>query len=434
MKRWILFAALAVPMLAQAEPLTLLKKAEVFQHDMEARFLLEGQALCKLKRPVASRDFVAYNMPDNAYMTGIYVGTLAMKYAVTGAEEDRRAALKSLGALHLLCGVSGKPGLLARAAWPVGRPMEDDGVWRVSADGKYRWRGDVSTDQVDGVLFGFAHAYDLVADAGEKARIAEDVGALVRHILDNDLRIVGYDGRPTRWGRYFPQYVKLVEPMNALLFLQAAKVAHRVTQDPRFEQAYRTQAVERDYAEMALRARKDGDPTIARRVNHSDDVLLFLAYEPLLRYESDGDLHAAYVESLKRAWEGGGRYPGVKPEANPLFAFLAAKNLIDDSMVAAAMENLRCFPLDMKWNSDTIARYEAAFGFTHDPAPSSAEPKAGAPLLTDRRPKTWSAWVEDPYQPRVDDRGQDSAMEFNGHDYLLAYWLGRHYGYIDAHD
>jgi len=68
--------------ICHAYAMPLHEKATLFQHDMEKRFLLEGQALCKLKRPTESRSFVAYNMPDNAYMTGIYTATLAMKYAV----------------------------------------------------------------------------------------------------------------------------------------------------------------------------------------------------------------------------------------------------------------------------------------------------------------------------------------------------------------
>ena len=104
---------------AVGEPLSMAKKAALFQHDMETRFLLEGQALCKLKLPNGNRDFVAYNMPDNAYLTGLYLGTLAMKYAVTQDPKDKATAKQCIQALHLLCAVSGKKGLPARAAWPA---------------------------------------------------------------------------------------------------------------------------------------------------------------------------------------------------------------------------------------------------------------------------------------------------------------------------
>jgi hypothetical protein len=415
---------------AVSAPMDLAKKAEVFQHDMEARFLLEGQALCKLQLPHGGRDFISYNMPDNAYMTGIYVGTLSMKYAVTGDPADLAAAKQSLNALHLLCNVSGKPGLLARAAWPVDRPMADDGIWRASDDGKHQWRGDVSSDQVDGVLYGFSLAYDLIADDDDKAMIAADVAAMVGHILDNDLRIIGYDGKVTTWGKYFPVYTRF-EPLNALLLLQAIKIAHHVTGDARFGDAYRKWAIDEGYAERAVRARKSLSPLYRGAVNHSDDVLLFLGYEPLLRYEEDPALRDLYLQSYRLSWEGPGRFPGMKGEANPLYAFLAAKHLGDDSEVAAAIDTLRWLPFDIKWNRDTIARYEEKFAFQFDPTIQSPEPGQGQAIPIDRREKTWSTWVQDPYNS-PGARDHDERIEYNGHDYLIGYWLGRYYEMIPA--
>ena len=416
---------------AGAQGLSMADKAAVFQHDMEARFLLEGQALCKLKLPTAGRDFVAYNMPDNAYMTGIYLGTLAMKYALTHDPKDKAAAQQCIRALHLLFTVSGKNGLLARAAWPADRPMADDGIWRLSPDGVYKWRGDVSSDQVNGALFGYPLAYDLVADEDDKALIASDVAAVTDYILENDLRIVGYDGKPTQWGKYYPRYVRSWEKMNALLWLQVLKVAHHVTGQERYAEAYRKWAVDEGYAALAVGARRMLNPAIPGVVNHDDDVSIFLAYDPLLRYETDPDLRRFFVESLRRAWEGNEKYPGVKPEANPLFAFIAAKHLGDASGVKAAIDTLRWFPLDMKWNRATVAKYEKEWGFAFDPAPKSPEPQAGQPVPVDRRVKMWSAWVNDPYHS-AGDRSADHPMEFNGHDYLLGYWMGRCFGLIDA--
>ena len=430
---WFVFVALcAVQMIkADAEPLTLAQKAKIFQHDMEARFLLEGQALCKLRPAMAEGGYATYNMPDNAYMTGIYLGALSMKYAVTGDAADLEAARRSLAALHLLCTVSGKRGLLARAAWPVDRPLEDDGQWRLSEDGRYKWRGDVSTDQMDGAVFGFSLAYALIAEEADKALIAQDMAALADHVLDNDLRIVDADGKETTWGKYYPLYARVVEPMNALLLLQLLKVAHQVTGEARFADAYHTWAVEKGYAQAALRARRSKNPHVRGGVNHSDDVLLFLGYEPLLRLEEDPAIRGPIVASFKRAYEGTEKYPGMKPEGNPLYAFLAARYLEDRDMLAAGIDTLRWFPFHIKWNRGVIGKYERIFGFVYDPAPASPEPAAKGPLPIDRREKTWSAWVQDPYNSPAGG-GSEDPMEYNGHDFLLGYWLGRYYAFIPS--
>lgn len=418
---------------ATAHGLSLQQKADLFQRDMEERFLLDGQALCKLKLPVPGRDFIAYNMPDNAYMTGMHTGTLAMKYAVTRDESDRQAALQSLKAMHLLCAVSGVPGVPARAAWPAEKPMEDDGIWRKSSCGRYLWRGDVSTDQVDGLMFGFALAFDLVADDEEKGKIARDVTAIVDRVLEHDMRIVDVDGKPTRWGRYGPDYVSRGERMNALLWLQALKVAAHVTGADKYTKLYTRWAVGENYMEYAQTARRMASPLFPGFVNHSDDVLIFLAYVPLLMYEEDETLRAALLASLQRTWEGDGRFPGVQPERNPFYAFVVARHLKTVSDIPGAADTLRWFPLDMKWNGDTIKKYEAALNFRFDKMPASPEPERGRPVPIDRRTKTWSAWVQDPYHSGG-ERTSDEPIEYNGHDYLLAYWTGRYYGFINEND
>lgn len=408
--------------------LALAKKAEIFNADLQERFSLDGQILCKLKPPTESRPFVAYNMPDNAYMTGMYLGAMSLRYAATADPEAKAQALQSLDALHLLCNVSGVPGLLARAAWPVEKPFDDDGVWRPSPDGEHKWRGDVSSDQVDGVMFGFALAYELVANDSQKRRIGKNVAAIADHIVENNLRIVGFDGNPTEWGKYYPEYVREYEPMNALLLLQLLKVAAYTANDKRFESLYRQYASDEGYAEIATRARPLRDP---ERVNHSDDVLIFLGYLPLLRYETDPQLLRIYRQSLSRAWNGNEDWPGVAPERNPLYDFIARRYLGQTVDLAGAMQTLERFPLDMKWFPETIAAYEQRFDFTFVPSVQSEPPAPGEPVPVDRRVRSWSALVMNPYTT-AGDRSQPHPLEYNGHDYLLPYWLGRYYGYIPA--
>ena len=84
----------------------------------------------------------------------------------------------------------------------------------------------------------------------------------------------------------------------------------------------------------------------------------------------------------------------------------------------------------MKWNRETITGYEARFGF-QVAEPSNPTPSDSAVVPIDRRRKSWSAWVMDPYHS-AGSRQADIGMEFNGHDFLMAYWLGRYLGFIDA--
>jgi hypothetical protein len=407
--------------------LTLARKAALFEKDMQDRFIFDGQVPPKRRAPTSDMPFVSYNMPDNAYMTGIYLGTASFWYAATKDADARQAAREAFGALDLLLKVTGKSGLMARSCMPVDMKWNDDGMWRLSSDGKYRWRGDVSSDQIDGVMYGYSLFYDLAANDEEKAVVAANVDAIMSHIIDNGMQIVGFDGQPTTWGKYYPKYVRSRERMNGLLALQHLKVAAHVTGKKKFSDQYRRLVDEEGYAKLAVNARRMADP-LKGAVNHSDDVLLCLAYYPLLRLETDPDLKSLYLDSLRRTWNGDRGYPGVKVEANPYCTFMYHAFTGDGSGDAAAIRTLERFPLDMKFNRATLEKYQKEFGFTFDPAPESAPTQPGAVVPVDLRPKSWSAWVADPYKSGT--RGADAGMEYTGLDFTMAYWLGRYHGYI----
>jgi hypothetical protein len=270
----------------------------------------------------------------------------------------------------------------------------------------------------------------LVANSAQKTVITRDVKNLVDHLLDNGLRIIDADGQPTTWGHYEPSYVFTEEPMNALLLLQHLKIAVQVTNDVVYQRTYEYWAQTQGYLDLSVIARAMADPTIPDNVNHSDDVLLYLAYYPLLRQESLDPFRAKYLASLQRAWNGADGFPGIKPEKNPLFGFMVAHFLNDTSGVANGVQTLKWFPYDMKWTPATIAAYESRFNFTLSSAITSPAPGVGDPVPIDRRPNTWSAWVQDPYIAGA--RDPNPAQEYNGHDYLAAYWLGRYQNLIKA--
>jgi hypothetical protein len=63
----------------------------------------------------------------------------------------------------------------------------------------YRFYSDVSVDNFNAVLYGYAIYYDLAADAEQKKMIAYDVDRLMTHLLDNHYRIIDLDGEATQY-------------------------------------------------------------------------------------------------------------------------------------------------------------------------------------------------------------------------------------------
>ncbi len=414
---------------AGAQPLSLAEKAELFEHDLMERFVIDGQVMCKLRVPEEPDDPLTYNMPDNAYMTGIWLGTLSMKGEASDESAVREQGQAALNALNLLATVSGKPGLLARAAAPADAPFNDDGIWRVDESGEWKWRGDVSSDQVTGVMFGLFWAYNTWARSQVEAIIEGIASSIVDHILANGRQIIGYDGEPTAWGNYTAEYVRDVEPMNALLLLQHLKVAAWVADDVKYDEAYERIAFEEGYADIARKARRMGG---AYPVNHSDDVLLYLAYMPLLASMHDGRERDAFMESLERTWLGENGVPGTQAENNPLFEMVSRYHLHRwkpneyaevERRDPAVVGPLEQFPLDIKWNRGTIAAYEEEFDFEWPRVEAEKAPGADGAVPYSQRPKAWSVLVQNPYVEG--ERSADAGMEYNGHDYLLMYWLAR---------
>ena len=407
--------------------LTLAEKARLFGIDLTERFLQDGQVRVRRRLPSIERPYVTYNMSDTAYMTGLYCATATWRYLATGDREAASDARSAAAALTHLVSVTGVPGLLARASVATDAPWFDDGVWRTTADGQRRWRGNVSSDQVDALMFGLFTYGRTLASPTERRAIGRTVGAVVDAILANNHRIIGYDGRPTRWGNYNLDYVTTEEPMNALLLLQMVKIAHALTGNPSYDRAYQ-QLIDLGYARIGEAARYDEPPLDA---NHSDDVLIALALYPLLELEQDATTRAHYLEAARR-WFRGGRYPGIDVEANPFATFLHQHWTGNNDGAEYGLNTLRKLPLDMKWNPDTIATYADRFGFTFTADPLLPS-RSNDPLPIAQRGRTWSFLVHNPYQVGG-NRLESAPFETNGLDFLLSYWFGRSHNMIAAND
>ena len=133
-----------------------------------------------------------YTNDNDGLWTSYYVAAEAFRYAVTGDPQAKINARRSLEALMFLERITGIPGFAARSIIPI----DDDshkhgGEWHRSADGKWWWKGDTSSDEVDGHYFAYAIYYNVAADEGEKKEIAAYVGRITDHILDHGFYYVG---------------------------------------------------------------------------------------------------------------------------------------------------------------------------------------------------------------------------------------------------
>ncbi len=357
------FLAMAVPVkisaaedraIADSSPLRV--KAAWLQSDLLNKHWLDGLYISIVPAsPDGTKLQHTVDEPGNVIHAGVWTGRylagVGYQYAVTRDPAVRRRGGEILRALTILEEVTGKPGLLARGYVKGHGPVE--GWERNGADSKewhqgqgtyanYRWYGDVSVDNFNAVLYGYAIYYDLAADAVQKKLIARNVERLMTHVVENHCRIIDVDGEVTQWGhigidpdpgfddyykKFYAGYLERSGLTNApwqpglhssLMLLPDLLIADRLTGNPRYRELY-TRIVARFKDNPDLRREHESGPfSLERlaRINHSSEGQSYEALYNLVRYEHNEELLEKYRGWVNDLWEMNWM------EGNPLFTYM----------------------------------------------------------------------------------------------------------------
>jgi hypothetical protein len=376
---------------------------------------------------------------NDGLWTSLYVAAEAFRYAVTRDPAARQNARRSLEALMFLERVSGIPGFCARSIVPIEEEVATRrGEWHRSADGKWWWKGDTSSDEVDGHYFAYFIYYNAAADDKEKQEIREYVARITDHILDNGLHYVGPPGVPTTWGVWSPQKLNHDlrrigdRGLNSLEILSFLKVAEYMVGKPRYTEKLKELIEEHAYATNTVLQKQVWPP---QRVNHSDDELAFVAYYPLLLLERDAELREKYLASIRRSWT------VERPEQSPFFNFiygaaLQASAWTDPSKQpdAALVDPLEYDRKEcLEWFRDVPAD---TIGWTvinskrRDVGEINVNRfrRARGQVVLPPSERHVMKWNGDPYAL---DGGGDGRYRDDGTFILLPYWMGRYHRLID---
>jgi hypothetical protein len=358
-------------------------------------------------------------------------------------------------------------GYIARTIRPVAWPdpnegrleqdkqaQERDSLWKAyeprwpkSADGKWFWKSDTSSDELDGHYFFYPLYYDFCADSEEeKNRVREVVRDVTDHLLAHSFVLIDHDGRPTRWAIFGPQFLNR-DPMwwperglNSLSILSYLAVAAHITGDEKYAAASRQLAQEHGYAHNAMYPKVQHGPGSG---NQSDDEMAIMCYYSLLRYSKDAELKKMISVSLFRYWA------NEAPEMNPFFNFAYAASNLDAEGFSPwgsfslrpwpnwhqdAMATLRGFPLDrLNWahrNSHRLditrlSRVAASDLDTPDRRPRGARVNGKVLPVENRH---FNHWNTDPWALDYGGSGDELAA---GTVFLLPYYMGLYHGYIE---
>lgn len=424
--------------------MTLEEKAAHFlaiQHERHVRdpWIVER---CKLAIPGDVSTWTPEDDDNDGSYTACYMIQESFRYAVTKDPEAKQHAKSAFEFLEFLQTVTQTPGFVARtvvpSTWtdmhdgnetisierraearvrdPRWKPVEQR--WRPSADGKWLWKGDTSSDEITGHFYGYIMYYMLAADDADKQRVAALARRVMDYIIDGGYVLNDIDGTHTRWAVWSPEKL-LHDPdwraergINATELLMFLKVTHYMTGDAKYQDHYQRLISEHGYAEIARRA-KTYHPS---ERTHIDDELLCFTYPGLLLCEKDPQLLGIYKESLD--WW----YQGLAKDESPYFNFsygaLGGKEFNPEAGVAF----LRDAPLDLvEWTIDNTPREDLKL---------VRAPEID-PLQTDRMlPADERAVMRWDKNPWMAVNGNGGHSESSGTYWLLPYWMGRYYGYI----
>ncbi len=405
------------------ETMDMMKKAQIFEQDIDARHRRFGfVAAAEIAGPEPNAESKHQISDNDGLWTAMYLAAEAFRFAVTREDEAKTRARESMQALLQLESITGIPGFPARAVTHESEPEfgnHPDGEWHLAANPEWEWKGDTSSDELDGHYFAWAVYYDLVADPRERNTIRKTVARVTEHIIQNGFYLVDLDGKPTRWGVWAPEKLnhdpqwRAERGLNSLEILAYLNVAWHITGKQRFRNTALTLIHQHHYALNTIEQKiLPGDYPGAEN-NHSDDELAFLAYYALLAYEPDPELRRIYLASLRRSWE------IERPEACPLWNFIYGALSGEPCDAEAALIALETIPLDLRcWRTQNSHRQDVQI----NPEPDRAgRPQALSPLPWTERPM--HKWNGNPY--RLD--GGNDREEQAGTFWLLPWWMGRYH-------
>jgi len=367
------------------------------------------------------RTYTRFLSDNDVGWTSHYLSALCFKYAVTKDPKVRAEAVhvfKSVKWSEEITPIDGFPARAIRAVgeYAVKSTTGSGGLpaeWHRTADGKWEWKGDTSSDEVDAHVYCVSLFYELVARGKEKDAAREHLRRVIGHIVDKGWVLRDVDGKPTRWARWDPEYLQrpygyYARGLNGMEALNYVTTAHAITGDPKFKKG-KEQLMAWGYHDESLRQK-----LVFPEVTHFDDRLAFFAYYPLLRYEKDPKLRSIFRRSLERSWE-------VKRIENvPWFNFIYGALTGNECQNERSVQKLRAWPLDL-----------VDYRYTNSHRQDLQVPKGYRNYIGDWKPMTGRelgpGWLDrDVLQ--LDGGGSRRILEPSG--WLDSYWMGRYYGFI----
>lgn len=394
---------------------------------------------CHLLQAGDTTQWRAEDDDNDGEYTGNYLSMECFRYAATKNPDAREKAKKAFHFLKELKDITGGDGFFARSIVPIEwesrihdgnqvyteREIAEEVVneprfkpvgtrWHPSADGKWLWKGDASSDEWCGHMMGYYFYYQLAADDEEKIVVRQHVASLVDHLIAHHFNMIDIDGKHTRWSVWSPESLnhdpewapdKAENSMELLAFL---KLAYYMTKDEKYEQHYLRLIHAEHYLENMAQLINQ-NPAWFIYYDLSMQVYLFPI---LIHCEKDPKLRAFYESYMDKWMEH--RKNDHNPQMNFLYCYARNKKVELNASVDFLMDT----PLDLiEWSIDQTKREDVTL--VHTPVLNELQ-------VVELQPASIRAtvrWDKNPWGASISgypDTEREPVF------WLYPYWLGRY--------
>ncbi|QHT72014.1 hypothetical protein GXP67_13325 [Rhodocytophaga rosea] len=415
--------------------ITLHDKALYFEQQVRQRHIRNGFNATIINMTDGNVNTGSMEDSDNdGLWTSMYLGSQVFRYAATKSPEALQNCRESLDGMERLYSINPVPGFPARSFERRGYALHDKSRWVPAPDPEWDWKSTTSSDEAIGHIFIFGAMAELLDDEELKKRAIVLMDSLMQHIVSHDLYLIDYDGKPTRWGKWHPDYVnarpKIVgdRKLNSSNIIAMLQTVYHFTK----KEVYKTKAYElmekHGYLENLMRPIKDIgvapetadtlSKILSESWNHSDDEMYFLGYWGLYRYAFTDSLKNMYKEAIIDHWE------AERPEKEGAWNMFTAITGVKEFDLEEAIWYLQEYPLDLvSWQVNNSHRKDIE------------------PITPNFRNQTIKE-ILPPDELRISrhnanrfdlDGGHQGREEYSAGDiWLLPYWMGRYLNVISG--
>jgi hypothetical protein len=416
------------------EEMTLYDKAMFFQKQVRERHIRHGfnAMLVGMENGNVSTGYMPDNDNDGLW-TSMYLAGEVFRYVVTESEDALQNIRESLDAMERLFTINPVPGFPSRSFLRRGYKYDHD-AWRRAEDPEWDWKATTSSDEAIGHIFVYGTIAELIDDEALREQAVMLIDTLMSHVVKNDFYLIDWNGKPTLWGRWHPDYVNGFAPMvgdrklNSSNIIGMLQTAYHFTGKEKYKDAAFMLMEEHGYLENMMRpigeigrAPENADDwaaMLSKEWNHSDDEMYYVGYWGLYRYAFNDTLKAMYKASILDHWE------AERPEKEGLWNIFTAMVGVEEFDLEEAIWYLQEYPLDLiDWTVRNSHRQDIELV-----EPNFRNQTTREVLPPDELPIS----KHNANRFDLDREGRGGAEHTAGDIWILPYWMGRYFGVISA--